>query len=252
VSDHFAAKAAFIAALAADDPERVEAETHARSCDACARALGEGRGLVAMLDRVPAPPPLSGEALARVSALIERERDRERTASMPRLLAPAAVVVAWALELAIAKKLAHGATGVVISVGWALAAASLAAWAGVRARAAAIGATVASLLLVLAAMGDDAGVHALLGVKCTLLELVAACIPFGVAVAFARRAGHSVDPWRASAMAAAGALAGHAALHLSCKVPHAGPHLFVFHFGGVVLAALLARGGAHALRPRSA
>jgi hypothetical protein len=74
------------------------------------------------------------------------------------------------------------------------------------------------------------------GVECTLLELFAAALPW---VAFHRVAG----PWRSrsasSAVAAAGALSGHAALHLTCPVAHADAHLLVFHLGGVVLAALL-------------
>jgi hypothetical protein len=39
--------------------------------------------------------------------------------------------------------------------------------------------------------------------------------------------------------AAAGALAGHAALHLTCPVRAATPHLLAFHAGGVLLAAAL-------------
>lgn len=34
------------------------------------------------------------------------------------------------------------------------------------------------------------------------------------------------------------------AQHLICPVSQAGPHLFVFHFGGVALAAILGAGGA--------
>ena len=35
------------------------------------------------------------------------------------------------------------------------------------------------------------------------------------------------------------ALAGHAALHLSCPVQSSAPHLFAFHLAGVLLAAAL-------------
>jgi hypothetical protein len=38
--------------------------------------------------------------------------------------------------------------------------------------------------------------------------------------------------------AAAGALAGQAALHLGCSMHAQAPHLWVFHVGGVALAAL--------------
>jgi hypothetical protein len=254
VSDHVASKAAFVAALPPEDPERVEAEAHARSCAACARALVEGQALVALLERAPAPPPSSVETLARVSAVIERETacDARTFAGAQPLLVTTAVLVAWALELGLAKKLVHDAASVAVSAGCALAATALATMAFTRARLAAAGAAIASLLLVLVAQGGNSGLYALLGIKCTLIELVAAAIPFGLAVAFARRAGAPMERWYASAIAAAGAVAGQAALYLSCKVPHAGAHLLVFHFGGVLLAGLLARGGAQVLRPRSA
>jgi hypothetical protein len=75
-----------------------------------------------------------------------------------------------------------------------------------------------------------------IGVKCTLLELVAASLPW---LAYRFAAGPSRARPASAAVASAGALAGHAALHLTCPVPHADAHLLVFHFGGVVLAALL-------------
>jgi hypothetical protein len=85
-------------------------------------------------------------------------------------------------------------------------------------------------------MGSTSLLSLRVGVECTLLELFAAALPW---VAFRRVAG----PWRsrsaASAVAAAGALSGHAALHLTCPIAHADAHLLVFHFGGVVLAALI-------------
>jgi hypothetical protein len=183
---------------------------------------------------------------------MERETRSDRSPLLQPAWAAAAVVVAWGLELAIAKKLAHDGGSIAISVSWAVAAAALASLAADRPRSAVGGAVIASLALVAVAWGSDTGLYAALGIKCAVLELVAACIPFGVAVAAARRAGAPIEPWRASALAAAGAMAGHAALHLSCKVPHEGPHLLLFHFGGVLLAAVLAHGGARAFHPRSA
>jgi hypothetical protein len=252
VSGHIADQAAFIAALSREDPERIAAERHAQSCSACGEALSKGRALMTLLERAPVPPPPSAEVLTRVSRAIEGETERENGSSISPLLWAMAALAAWALELAIAKKLSHDPARVLVSAGWGLVAAMLAAWASVRARWAAAGAVVASLALIGVALGDDTQLYALLGIKCTVLELMAACIPYGIAVALARRTRTGFEAWQAAAIAAAGALAGHAALHLSCKVPHAGLHLLVFHFGGVLLAAVLGYGGSRAARSRLA
>ena len=45
MSDHIADKAGFLAALPKDDPERLSAEDHIRSCPPCGSALAEGRRL---------------------------------------------------------------------------------------------------------------------------------------------------------------------------------------------------------------
>ena len=82
-----------------------------------------------------------------------------------------------------------------------------------------------------------------------LLELLAASLPW---LAFRQVAGPRREKWSSAAVAAAGALAGHAALHLTCPAAHADAHLFVFHVGGVVLAAMLAVLATPRLSPHSA
>jgi hypothetical protein len=61
MTDHIAARAGFLAALPAHDPERLRAEEHARTCPPCREALDEGFRLVALLQRAlpPHPPPAS-------------------------------------------------------------------------------------------------------------------------------------------------------------------------------------------------
>src|SRR3982750_1487641 len=49
MNSHIADRAGFLAALAKDDPERVQAEEHARGCAPCREAFAEGLGLVALL-----------------------------------------------------------------------------------------------------------------------------------------------------------------------------------------------------------
>jgi hypothetical protein len=75
---------------------------------------------------------------------------------------------------------------------------------------------------------------------CLLTELGAAILPFAIVIrALARR--RSAHPAPALVLAAAaGAVVAQAALHLTCPGRHAGAHLLVSHFGGVVVSVLAA------------
>jgi hypothetical protein len=88
--------------------------------------------------------------------------------------------------------------------------------------------------------GSAAGLAAGVGVRCTFRELWAAGLTWLCVSAVGRRAGVAFDPSKTTAIVAAGALAAHAGQHLACAVPHSDAHLLVFHFGGVLLATLLA------------
>jgi hypothetical protein len=70
-------------------------------------------------------------------------------------------------------------------------------------------------------------------------ELLAALLPLGAVYWAARRGGVWNAPVAATA-AAAGALAGQAALQLACPAAAHETHRLVFHTGGVLLAGLLA------------
>lgn len=243
MSEHFAKDAALVAALPADDPEVRAAVAHARECAACAAALEQGQLLVALLDAAPAPPPPSKEALARAAAAVAAEIAAEEAQRAPSRVAfalpVAAVGVAWAFELAIAKRLEHDATHVMVAAALALGAIGLAAASAKLPRAAIVVAALTSAAVALA-MGSSSGLEARIGAKCTLLELVAGALPWVVGYVVARRSRRTFDVAQGAGLAAAGALAGHAALHLACKVAHADAHLLVFHLGGVVLAPLIA------------
>jgi len=232
MSEHFADRADLVAGLPDDDPERRVAEQHAEHCAACRLALAESRALMRLLDLARAPVELPAGALERAVASIEREL---RLESRKRAFVPAAFVLgAWVLETFIAKKIDTDPYAVATSMCVALIAALIAGW-----NRRGVGATVlvvfASGVFALA-MGSVPMLAPAIGVKCMLLELVAASLPW---LALRRLAGPVRPRWEASAVAAAGALAGHASLHLSCRVAHADAHLLVFHFGGVVLAAVL-------------
>jgi len=78
----------------------------------------------------------------------------------------------------------------------------------------------------------------LAGVHCVIVELLTAAVPLAVLVLWRRVEGIS----RASVagVAASGALAGDATLHISCSAADSILHLLVLHVGGVALAGALA------------
>jgi hypothetical protein len=122
-----------------------------------------------------------------------------------------------------------------IAAGLAAAAAWTAAWTGKLAWG--ICAAGSAFLSAYAASG--AGLEVAIGLKCVALELLAASIPLATALLLVRGGSLSASWALFAGVSAAGALAGHAALHLACPVRTAAPHLFVFHTGGVLLAVLL-------------
>src|SRR5262249_47777690 len=91
--DQLRANGAGIAALPADDPERIAYLEHARGCAGCMEAFRQGEKLAGLRSRAALPPP-SGEALARASAPVLRAL---RSTSWP--LRAAAALVAFAIPV---------------------------------------------------------------------------------------------------------------------------------------------------------
>lgn len=226
---HFDDRAGWIAALADDDPERILAVEHARACDPCARALAEGLRVIQLIDRLSLPA-VSPEQLERMMVRVEGQiaaEDRRQN-----ILPAVSVGMAWLVEVLIAKRLVattETVTASLLILSLAIAIAALNRRA-IRAAAAAVAISMVFAVVV----GTSTSLAPAIGLKCTLLELVAATLPWLV---FTRVAGSEARPGQGAAVAAAGALAGHAALHLSCPVSHADAHLLVFHLGGVLLAS---------------
>jgi len=236
------ARAAYLAALPEADPERKLAVEHARTCPACAAALAEGERVIATIDRMTLPPP-SDLALKRASEAILRELG-ERPGLLARLwrsgrtalIGALPIVGAWAVAVALAKHRAGDRASWLWSTTVALCASILAS-AGLEALGA--GAAVALSGIFSGLIGSGGMLSPAIGVKCVLIELIAASLPLGT-TAFLVIAGRAPSsPWRFSAAAALGAFAGHAGLHLTCPVHTASPHLFAFHTGGVILAAMV-------------
>jgi len=237
MSDHITDRAGFLAALDMNDPERRAAEEHARSCAPCAEALAEGQHLFSLLGQATPVAPPSAESLRRVAATIERESAQEgRGFRTLRWAAAGALVVVWLLQLAYGKRLAHDVSSVMISIGMLVLV--LIGLGLLRARQALFsGLAIATSALFASVLWGQTGLEPRAGVECTGCELVAAAISLLVVATLARRRHLVLDRWTTMAIAAAGALTSQAAQLLACPVARANPHLLVFHFGGVLLAA---------------
>src|SRR6185295_7309317 len=102
MNSHIADRAGFLAALAKDDPERVEAEEHARACTPCHEAFAEGLGLVALLDESQPLSPPSPDLLARAAAAIERQTSAEGSITRRVIWGSIlGVFAAWAFQLTV-------------------------------------------------------------------------------------------------------------------------------------------------------
>jgi hypothetical protein len=205
---------------------------HASGCAGCARALREA-GRLQSLIVAHEPPPLPAGALERASreirARLRRDERRRLVGSIAALCASALVFVGFVRTRSPSLS------------DWALAA-TVWAVAVVVASTASRKPLVATALAVLAAVaaaaisGAPGPLAAALGLECLATELASAAMVVG-AVWLALRGGTSPAQSAMAAAAAAGALAGDAALQVTCAAHTAFPHLLAFHVGGVVIAA---------------
>ena len=237
MSDHVADQAGFLAALSKNDPERELAEAHALSCVPCREALDEGERLVALLRR--ALPATKREPLARPLSV---GRGGASAPAIARRLAWAttgAVVLAWLFQLTVGGGFRFDLDCALVSLGvLAVAIGCVTVLRGNQRLA--VGTVVVTSGLFAYLSGSAAGLAAGVGIRCTFRELWAAGLTWLVVWVVGRRVGVTFDRSKTTAIVAAGALAAHAGQHLACAVPHSDTHLLVFHFGGVVLATLLA------------
>lgn len=237
MTDHVADRAGYIATLTKTDPERKLAEAHALTCLPCREALDEGVRLVALLRR--ALPAARREPLARP---LPAERQSVGAPAIARRLVWAttgAVVLAWLFQLSVGGGFRFDLDCALVSLGVLMVAIGCVTVLRGNHRLAVATVVVTSGLFAYLS-GSAAGLAAGVGVRCTFRELWAAGLTWLCVRAVGRRAGVSFDRSKMTAIVAAGALAAHAGQHLACAVPHSDAHLLVFHFGGVVLATLLA------------
>lgn len=230
--DRVRAEAPGLAALRSDDPERVAAWSHASGCAECTRALREAERLQILVagwdpERLPAG---ATDGVARgIVAELRREAWRRALGSITAVCASMLLYVGFARTRSSS------------SEDWAMAGVLGAVAIGLAGFARRRPLPVLGLaVLVALAAGLASGETPLAGapgVHCLATEIAAAAMVVG-AVWLAIRGGTTAPARSAiAAAAAAGALAGDAALQVTCGAQNEVPHLLAFHVGGVLLAA---------------
>jgi hypothetical protein len=225
-----------LAALRRSDPELVAATSHASGCAECARALREAQRLQSLLaaaDTEPLPAAAFGRAYAEIREQLRREARWRLGGSVAAVCA--SVLVLLGLARARSPSIVDWTLAAIL---WATAVAVAAA-----ARRRPVLATAVCLLAAVAAgagAGSSGPFAPSIGLECLAAELASAAVVVG-AVWVALRGG-ATSPRRSAiaAAAGAGALAGEAALQVTCAAHAALPHLLSFHAGGVLLAAACA------------
>jgi hypothetical protein len=221
--------------LPQDDPERTSALTHAAGC---ARCTAESRGvelLLGQIDRLVLPPP-SAAALRRAAAPILEDlaRSAERRRRVAAVAAAGASLLGFALLVGMAQE--RGSRW-----GMALAfavVASAATASAVLFRAHALWAIIPISAAMAAVLGDAHALNLDSAMRCALGEAIGASLPLAALSYLLLRKPFALGPSGAAAVAAGGALAGQAALVLTCA-SHGIEHLMIFHAGTVALAAVL-------------
>lgn len=222
---------------AAHDAERRAADLHADVCGPCTAARARSQNLLLLLQQLPQPPAPQASTLHRVLTGIDGALVVELGAQRRAVrLQIGAMVVGFVLLVAGARERVGGRTD------WAMALSLL--WIATMVPTAVRLWRKAGLLLLVLAVpfalwrvtggGFELG-HAL---PCVLGELMGAALPLVALAAVIRQTGVFVGPLAFAAAAAGGAMAGQAALLLTCPGGRLG-HLLAFHVGTVALGAVL-------------
>ncbi len=219
-----------------DDPERLAADSHARECGLCEAERAGAAAFLAVLSELPAAPPPSEWALGRAKAAVLAElaaqaRPRARPAFPWELGAAAAVFMAIVAMARHPTFEGRPLAGSLLLVAW-----GVAVLFGGRLYSA-VAASVIGAVLLSSGGSLELG-HAL---SCGVSELGGALLPIGALFAVVRLKGLTAKPADFAAAALGGALAGQAALALTCP-SHSLGHLLVLHAAVVALAGLMGAG----------
>ena len=232
-------RAAALAALREDDPERVAARAHAENCPSCAQALHEANRLQELLALPGAAVDPAPAGLAHLESSIVAELATELTRA--RRSVALASVAAFAFFVARSALRPHPVT---VWIGAGLLAFIAVAASVTTLRAPRVVAALTVLISLIAAVlaGGSGPLDPGLGVHCVLTELAAGSVPFAILLSGFLRGRAPGGTLRLAALAGAGALAGQAALHVACPEANSLVHLLAFHLGAIPLALALAAG----------
>lgn len=233
------------------DPERLAAFAHAGGCPACEQQRREAVVLIDEIALLPQPAAPRPEALQRAAAAVRRVLDAENTA---RAQAPwveaLATLGAFGLVIGLAAHSSDGGVGA-----WGPSTGPLGAWGpalvllGTAALVPWLVKRFGGWGLALAAVSvpfaiwraSDLDLALQMGASCFAMEALAALLPLAALASLARARGIGFGAWTFAAAAASGALAGQAALLLTCPSRELG-HLLGIHTGTVLVAALIGAG----------
>jgi hypothetical protein len=226
--------------LPADDPERTAALAHVSACPACESDRLAGLGLLEDLALVPKANRPAPEALERAALPVRVALAAESAVRLRvKWVEVSAAVGAFGLVIGLAARSNGGSWGPALVL---LGAAALFPWLS--------GSLGGVAMLALAAVSTSfAGSRAVAsltpshlgGFGCAGMEALAAVLPLAALALMARRRGVVFGSLAYAGAAGAGALAGQAALLLTCP-SHDLAHLLVIHSGTVLIAAMVGAG----------
>jgi len=234
-SEHIDEHAAGIASLPFSDPERIAAEAHAATCARCASALRQSAQLMALIDEALLPVfEADGVQRAQADIWLRIRRQERRTA----IATAASVLVSFGVALLLATHHAFDPHRWLVALSVLASALLFAVLAG-HGRWLSMGLSLATSVLVASLVGSQSGVAMVHGLCCIGVELAAAVIPYATLAFGVLRAPEAGQAPYFAAASVAGALAGQAALVITCPEHSHTPHQFAAHVAGVVAAALI-------------
>jgi hypothetical protein len=235
VCEEIQSRAVYLVALAPSEPERLAAFVHAQTCSACRKAVEEGAQLISLLDSIPLPAAPSVEVLARASSPILAElgasAKKSRGYAAPwlgasifvsclgfSLVSPNPGIALWPWALA-GVLLLSLLSGLLTKTWWSL------------------GLFIGGSVLLSALHSGSAPTHGP-GLLCLWIEQSMALLPVITSLYLVAKGHVPGGGAYFAGAAAAGALAGQAAMLLACPNNNL-EHLLLAHTGGVLFAAAM-------------
>ncbi len=227
--------------------DRFRFHLHLRTCPHCRAYVKQLEIAARALGKLPEPeiPPELMDELRRSFEGWKGPREA-RPRALGSVLAVLPVLAALVLLVALAPHRSRSPGDWAVASALGLSAVALAAVAS-RISLGVVAAGVSAAFVAALVAGGEGPLALPTGLHCLGIEVASAAAAAGTAWLAIRRGPASRARYALAAAAVAGALAGDAALEITCDVHTALPHLLAFHVGGVLVAAA---GALLALRSR--